>query len=498
MSYGLNLLNTGIFWDDWALWHHSYSTVLGLTHELGSPWLGHFIFFVLSIGNGTSVARLLTFLSYWIAALCLLGILRKLKSIDAISRVAITSVFAIFPINHSRILLCCTANAVAYSIFFIGFLLLSQDKWRSSIWVRMIVLTLFSCSFSTGSLLVFYGLPLAYLFHTQRPRFERTESLIGHHIDFLVLPFVFFAIKSVWFVPSGLYAGYNAVSAVNLITVPIGFLYTLKQYVFDVLSKGIGAVGNALVLGASFLFFLVLRQFKQSESSTASDVRFILLGLGAVLIGVLPYLMVGKSPDSILWNDRHALPLPLGAAFFAVYFFRLLGSKIRLSHEKTVMVYALLLAAFTIQNIQTALAFQRDSYKQVGLIERFKDNPTIRTNHTFQIDDRTQHIWAEGRRISYYEYTGMMRTAFGSDTRFAASLGDKEWHRTDFSACISHPQYSMSRWPNSPPEYCITIRQQGEIGYCAWGIRMAFLQFFNPPRYRQLAKDNFVISISTL
>ena len=126
-------------------------------------------------------------------------------------------------------------------------------------------------------------------------------------------------------------------------------------------------------------------------------------------------------PAAENWDSRHQLLTPLGASFMLVYLVRLAAAG-----RARNLVYALLVVVFTATAIGTWIAFQKDWYKEVALIENFRTTPEIERGTQFLFEDRTTDLDAMHRTYRPYEYAGLLREAFGDDRRQGrAARGDR-------------------------------------------------------------------------
>ena len=107
LSYGLTLLNTGLYLDDFVMtgFYQNPAHVLGAYKELGYflywPAFLHILAFKLQPSAGVFIERLVIFLSYLFSALFLCGALKKVDEIDRASRITLIVFFAVMPINFS-------------------------------------------------------------------------------------------------------------------------------------------------------------------------------------------------------------------------------------------------------------------------------------------------------------------------------------------------------------------------------------------------------------
>lgn len=110
-------------------------------------------------------------------------------------------------------------DAFSLAFFFSAFVLmcLNVKSWRLT--TRAVSLVLFSASFLTSSLLVFYVLPFVFPAYIRKDHwfqdifFKTPRSIIkwlSWKLDYLLLAFIFFIIKNAFYPPTGMYSGMNA------------------------------------------------------------------------------------------------------------------------------------------------------------------------------------------------------------------------------------------------------------------------------------------------
>jgi hypothetical protein len=70
-------------------------------------------------------------------------------------------------------------------------------------------------------------------------------------------------------------------------------------------------------------------------------------------------------------------------------------------------------------NINTQFLFLKDSLTQKAFIQDLRSTDDIRQNNTFSfVYDK--NLWARGRQIRFYEFSGFFRNAFNDQTRFGS------------------------------------------------------------------------------
>lgn len=489
LAYGLLLLNNSIFWDDWVLFNQQPETVLEIFRMAGAPWTGYTHVFLLSVGDGVLSYRLLVFFCYLISGVCLYFVLRFLK-LSVRDCFFITSLFLLFPVNSARIALINGLSAVGYMLFYLGWLLMVQYMRHARISWQVGMLAVFFMAFTLVPPLVFlYSLPVAMLYYHLH-RFdlhpERCGLFILKHLDLLVLPVFWWVIKTIYFVPSGIYADYNKLSfgyfpkaAMKTFTVfrdniaPILLqTFTIKYFWFTITLAIIGI----------FIFAKLWPSSRVSPPGTAW--KWALLGLFIVFISSFPYYMAEKPPGLMDWDSRHQQLLPLGVSLAIYGLVRLL--RVRSVVESLLLSF--ILAAMISQNLFVYLAFQADAYKQASLIANIRANETIRQKDIFVFVDKVPNLNANSRDYRYYEYNGIMKLAFGQSSRIAFDKHTREFK--DLEKLIPYKQYNMDQYAGGahPSIKIYILPGDVRINNSKEVLKLKALEIFDPTAYNDKAQ----------
>lgn len=484
LAHGLILFNRGVFWDDWVIHATDPETILGIFRDSGEIIRGQMHLGLLL--GGTASYRAAVFLSYLLAAYCLYAILARVSFIDGGSRFLLVLLFALFPVNSARVAMINTPAAIFYASFYVGFFLLAEYTYTERPIQRILSLLAFFFSFSVNSLLVFYAVPLAYLaWHTATPRIEWRRVLSGilRYLDFTLLPLLFWLVKLIYYKPQGLYDGRNEVTWTKLAgaitTLPEHSLLTFRSSFTDVIDF---AVEN-LIGGATLAIFvaLVVCRFIPAWSfqsiHTRHKVTLVALGVILFLLAGFPYFVVDKTLALERWYSKNQILLPLGAAFILVYGLAFLRAG-PLRH----FLQVFLVIAFISANIQFYLAFQRDWYKQASLIALLSKLPEVRQASALQFRDNTTDLNANHRQIDFYEFSGILKEAFGDERRFGLDITVSNKDQSTYTKYFTH-RYKMGDYRPKSFEKIV------EIGYGSVRlegskvVRLLALEFFRPESF---------------
>lgn len=206
----------------------------------------------------------------------------------------------------------------------------------------------------------------------------------------------------------------------------------------------------------------------------------------------MPYLAVGRAGATFgrEWESRDQLLLGIGAGFMLYYGLKYLFGRFDFGAKPQRLVIAVLVASFVLANMTAYLQFQADWFKQVSLIENFRGMPEVRDNTTFAVDDRATALNAMNRHIQFYEYTGMLKQAFGTTTRLAALASDiGAFSDPAFLAmCVERPQYNFQDYVASAPTHSIVVEQGPRGSGLAATGRLLAEQLLKPAEFKEDVK----------
>jgi hypothetical protein len=196
-------------------------------------------------------------------------------------------------------------------------------------------------------------------------------------------------------------------------------------------------LNSAFHIGLQYLLALknaLTEWYRPAETQNETDLRLFVAGFLLFVVGVFPYLAVGKLPDLADWDSRYQLLVPLGASFMLFYGYKITSNRVVKSSFTKVSVISVIVALFVIGNVVSYLDYQKDWFKEVSLIHNFKKNEEIRNHTTFLFDDKTANSNANWRTYRFYEYDGMLQYAFGDQSRFGSD-------RSTFNMSIYYINY---------------------------------------------------------
>lgn len=405
------ILGNAIYWDDWTLFGAPKSNILDEFSQIGSflnyaGWV-HFVFSY----TGPWSYKLATFICIYLAGIYLYKILCREFDIDRNISYWIALLFLTTPLYIARVAAIDFIYTLSIFLFVLGW-------WYLKI-CRPLAVLLFAISFNTQSLLVFYALPIA-LFCFQRYERNRPLKFILSHLDLLTLPFLWFILKITYFIPYGAYIGYNSNFSLNNIFISTteqfyDFKNFIQSFIFSKNDFEFRSVVFFLVFVSSF-YFLNLYSYKISFKK--SIVLFI-FGFVALILGLIPYWLLGHVPTFYEWTSRHQLLMPFGVAFIITSLGNLLSS-----WRQRGFLLALVAASISI-NLSNYRDFYFDWQKQMSIIDQLSKLELAKNASLLVFDDKTKN--AINRTYRTYEWNGLINQAFPEEHyRFGINKGEFE------------------------------------------------------------------------
>lgn len=490
-AFGLCLVNTGIYWDDWVLYGQSSSAILDMFTQ-ASGVAGYVPYYVhialLYLPHSIYMYHMFTFILYLLSGLLLYAIIDCSDIIDSTDRVFIVLMFILLPFNTARIALICFMYSLSYCMFFLACYI--YIKYNMYIIVRLMALLVFSLSFMTNSIVLFYVLFLIYVFHAEGKRDHCCVSLIKtvrKHADIFMLPLVFCFIRALFFTSSGAYSGYNNISF-DMIA---GCSY--ETFMRIVVESFTGLMNVSLIMSAHVLIILFLMLISAHMSTDESrlksdkdDSLLLLFGLFAFVVAIYPYVVVGREPAFTDWASRHQLLMPLGASFALYYGAKIICARLSVHKNIFIIINMLLICTLIIANVRIQIAFIKDGYKQASLIHHIADNTIMRTNTTFILCDNMERYNVNNRTYRFYEIAGWMKYIYHEQTRFAVL--EEEYERYKSISAMEPLFNELTNMANYKPrdfEYHVIIGQ-GDLSLSARNcLKLIYYQYFEPKKFEE-------------
>ncbi len=384
------------YWDDWTLVLADSREILIAFSENGSFLNMTGYMHVALLSAGPWLYHLVTFGVWFAIALLFQSILSREAAFCPRTRFFVMLFFLCAPVFAARHAMIMTPSLLYVFLFVLGWWFHPRN--------RILSLLCFFFSFGVQSLLVFYAAPmLASLLRNSGHRsFAQLIAWTRGHLDYLLAPFVFFFVKAQFFAPRGRYEGYNADFDVS------GIPGIAKTQLGNALDQrpDITLLLVCLAVLAPVFYRLKLADFQERRP-------FLLIAAGAfmLLAGLVPYWIVGHLPIFEDWYSRHQLLMPFGIAVGCAGVLQLLPARLSMAAAAPIT------AVFLAMSLETSWDFWRDNQKQKAMIAFMEQSDQIRNAELLLLSDSTPN--ALHRAYRAYELTGMLRLAFGDQSRFA-------------------------------------------------------------------------------
>ncbi len=462
LAWGILNVNRGFYWDDWTLVGVAPSDLIHTFTELGMPWIGYFYAALLALPLPALVGHVVVFWTYLLAAMMFHAVLCRIPGLSRLDALVAALAFAVLPVNYARVAMIDLTYGLCLAAFLTATWMLVRYVAVGGIGLRLAALGLFIISFSTASMLVMFVVPLALagglVWHAGK---VPVRSFAIRHLDFVLLPVVYWVVKSTFFSPSGVYSGYNALTVPGLLAVPSALLATPDQVLVEPIYRAVSVAGiPGLVAGGALAGWLLWRSRAPEGGERISALVLAAAGVALVGLGVSAYLAVGRVPTIWDWSSRHQLLVPLGAALLAAAVMRGVHWAGRAGPVFGVVV-GMVLGIAIVADARTLVAYQIDWYKQVAFMDTVRDLPDVRAAHHIRIVDQTRGLDALRRRIRFYEYNALLSQAFG-DTSRLASEGSDEPAPDELAGYIARPAYHMDRYIPSSIDLELLIGHDGQ------------------------------------
>jgi hypothetical protein len=499
-AYVLLLLNGGLFWDDWTLFHVPIADQMRAFSQSGYPTFSYTLKLLWSLPHSVVLFRLATYACGAAAIHFSYRILRDVPAVGQQTRFWTLLFCAVAPLMTARVALVGLLYVLHYFLFVFGFWLLACYFRRRHWATRLASLFLFTLSFFVPSLLVYYGIvPIFILyksFESGQPRdVKASMALLIRFADFCAIPVVFWLLRGRLLDPQYPYDTYNLVTVAKLVGSPINTLTGVvvfgKEFVRELVVTAVAAplacLGTWAIVG-----FAAARRSTAEDPPGALRVGLV-LGIVLLVLGLYPYAVLGNLPSFSDWSSRHQLLLPLGLSLILCCGLQIVFALTRLPRRIGYGVLCGVAALLLLTTIRYQIEFHRDWFKQRAMISQFAQSREMRDHTSFVIVDETPMWNARARRYRFYEYTGMMKLAFGDETRFATSdvnLFDHVQvfnHRNTIADLVPFAEFNIRGYRPQRPQYAIHLRPGTyDLGPTWHVIKLIALDYWAPAETESL------------
>ncbi|WP_419767379.1 hypothetical protein [Arcobacter sp.] len=495
------LLNyNGIYWDDWGLHNQEYSTIENMYVSV-SGYLGYLNIFIqdlfFNINGGIFLSRLLTFVLFFLNAVMFIEILKKFQIISEIERFFIVIFFLIAPLNSAKIAVINFPAELRVFIFFFSFYLLSKYLFIDSrkLYLRIVILFLFIISFTLPSLLVFYALVLIYIFYNlydiKLTVLKNFILFIKTNIDFIFLPIIFYVVKLIYCMPTGIYQGYNKINIENILNLD-NYYHTFLWSFIEPINLSMQNISSLIIVAFVVLLLLSNAFSRQNNDMNKKDIYLLTFGFIVFFLGAFAYLAVGKIPTLNDWESRFQVLLPIGFSFILYYGIQIISNLLNFKVVIKYFLYLILIISFVSFHLKEQLKYNIDWFYQQSIIENFKISGQIVQNSTFIVENELYFKLAKSRALRYYELNGMSKDAFSKDDKLFVSNENQITLLEDLKI---QKEMNYSLWVKEPPIYFkMKVNpnvpfNKGQVQTLKYFFMLKYLEIFNQTQFKKEIKN---------
>jgi len=343
--------------------------------------------------------------------------------------------------------------------------------------------------------LVFYfGFLFFLLSHQQRTKGctfgQAFIQFVPRRLDFLLLPFVFWIVKEHFFPRYGDYAVYNRFqfSPANLIANSGRFLIdAVYGQLNDALRTMLQQPALSLLLLLAVYWVYVIFKIGSVAFSGSQLKPSVLLTFGIVLLvlGIVPYVIVGKGPPRHGFDTRHALLVGLPMALILTGAVRSVLSRGEAGLSKPALaVLAALVVAFSLTSVDNYFAWQARWVKDRSLMVNLSHMSDFKRISIFWVDDQFQFQGAPD--YAFYDWSSIFKQMWGGESRVGLSqhfFTPKGWA----DLISADPLYNLSELDRGGCQAILSIKRGRLASPDAWKLALhyLFLKLLKPEEMTQ-------------
>lgn len=493
ISHALLLLHNGVLWDDWTIYKQESEAISSQFSQNAGIFFWRIHLILAWFGHPILVYRLLTFVLYYTLTLYFVKLLARLTRMEERQQIILGVLFAVLPFTISKSTLVISILD-APLLFFVGSLWIYLT--RQGVAFRLLALTLLFLSFALNSLLAFSWIIPVILLAEFKPKTLRDSILLFlRKLDILAIPFLFYAIKTFYLVPKGLYAKYNAIesSIVGRVGENISLaldrsLWTQVDHI-KILFSDTGYIWLVLIVFAltGILAFVFHQRYAGSTTLLASKLLvFAAFGVLLVLSAILPYALVDKIPEYADYLSRHQILLPFGISLLLYVLIRAM--------ERWQMIQLAIFAVIVAMSISVKtylqIELQNRWFRMDAIQAHLTENETLSQASSIKlIDDGDKYGEFE---VRFYVFGGLLREANLPLDKLI--MTERKFQNTKrnglFEKFVTHAQYNVS-------DYIIQEHFQAELRVSdgpgkpeslGQSMHLLWLYYTNKPAYDRISK----------
>jgi len=456
-THFLMLFIDGEWWDDYVAWNVPFENLYkeygpGNCNDIFNLYFLQFIYRHFDQNNHIFIFRICSFVALWVSVLCSWFVINNLTN-NKYFTFFVCMLFSTFGFDRTAFLTVCIHYAVANMLFMAGLVLFTKDYknekkvlligcailwllslivWRSSALLIPLTIIIASCSKSKLRLKNFSSYIECFKF-----AINRYWTIFSSLIIFLFI-YVFFLN------PSGVHANYYKPDVINLLASPIlaiisGFTTFISYLAFCLKSLVIEyhlpmALISILAIAVSYL---IIKPINYSSVLNLPRKKMIYIAfLFMIASFILPLSIYGvftlATPIEYRSRTLSLSGLPLAVICVSLIY--------NFPPKYFKLLYALLLSGSILYTFSGYINYGFSLSKTDAIVQLFQDHKELENQNIIFIDNSFETN-GHGHNLRSYEYEGMARIAYGSNTK------------TSVMSFLGNNQHTFN------PTYKITVQQ---------------------------------------
>lgn len=450
------LINDGFFWDDNLIYvlfeTKNYNELHAWSLEMGLP-LNYFYLIINDYLFGFNNHRLISFISIVISSALVHDIFRHYSRMSIFAGFAFVSLYiSLYPFK-TTVLLSTLQYQLSLFFFLLAVFLRLNYSLNNNSFVRLLVQIIFIIlslvSFATASILVLYCFYMMFdYFHSAEYKsraftFSHAYIYAQKNLLLMLLPFIYWLVKSVFFPVHGLYSGYNSINLDlnQLIHVFKSFFESFFVYGLFY-NLWVNSPRSIFLISLTFVLLSIIlgRNSYGSVGRISKGCKYSCCIFGSsvfILITALPYMLVNAAPSFGGWNSRHYILWTVSAPVFVfavlyIYVDKLkeMSGAVSLNFIFYSSIICIVVAGIFSSNY-VYLDYQVQAIKQHAVVENLKKRPDLKIYSVFWIDDRIgsfngSHLANTLPYQAWYEWAAIFRKAWGAEKWYGNNINMNE------------------------------------------------------------------------
>ena len=389
LAHGFLLFCDYRIWDGWIIQNiRQHGLWAGALEHYSQAGIQHHFYihsFINILPGDTFFYKAFSLLAYLVGALAACDVLVRSKLLNADEGLMFGFICLSFPAMKTLGEAAVLPYVLGYCLFFIASMLAFRTlplKGPKHILLRSLSIAVFLLSFTFYAMLVYYAAFFALLLyvrysslHTPNPR-RAIRSILGV-ADYAVLPPLFWLFKLTFMPTYGFYIKYNKPQ----LTLDV-FFVALPNFLREAISRPFFDIPCGAFSFVAFLVLIPIVAFLVFPANVGArplrSLFLILLGSGLLILGGMPFFLVGRSFFDYTGYDsnNYTLLAPVGVAIAVVGVFGLIRVVLAgpLGATSVRIIAALLVSHFVVIWNNQRIHYQARGVKEYSLASKLESD----------------------------------------------------------------------------------------------------------------------------